>query len=167
MEANKISFTETPIIFQYNKRDLNEILPVDILNKDLNPDYKLFFTTGAISGENIIEGLKAIIEMVIPYLIDHVKHKMILQEESYNSLTPGGKIENKFEKFLLPLSKFDINNGFNDEDEEKSNNNDSQKKNEIFDLNGEEEGEIANEQTALNKDEEIFALMETKPSSLI
>jgi hypothetical protein len=68
LKANKISFTEIPLIFQYNKRDLREILPIDVLNRDLNPDNKPFFPTIGTTGENILEALHTIMKMVIIYL---------------------------------------------------------------------------------------------------
>lgn len=68
LSANKISFSEIPLIFQYNKRDLKEILPLDVLNQDLNPDNKPFFPTIGTTGENILEGLHTIMKMVIIYL---------------------------------------------------------------------------------------------------
>lgn len=68
LKANKISFSELPLIFQYNKRDLKEILPLDVLNKDLNPDNKPFFPTIATTGENVLEALHTIMKMVIIYL---------------------------------------------------------------------------------------------------
>ncbi len=68
LKANKISFEEIPLIFQYNKRDLKEILPIEVLNKDLNPDNKPFFPTIGTTGENILEALHTIMKMVIIYL---------------------------------------------------------------------------------------------------
>ena len=68
LKANKISFEEIPLIFQYNKRDLKEILPIEVLNKDLNPDNKPFFPTVGTTGENILEALHTIMKMVIIYL---------------------------------------------------------------------------------------------------
>ena len=68
LRANKISFEEIPLIFQYNKRDLKEILPVEVLNKDLNPDNKPFFPTIGTTGENILEALHTIMKMVIIFL---------------------------------------------------------------------------------------------------
>ncbi|MCP5103629.1 MAG: GTPase domain-containing protein [bacterium] len=68
LKANKISFSEIPLIFQFNKRDLKEILPIEVLNKDLNPDNKPFFPTIGTTGENILEGLHTIMKMVIIYL---------------------------------------------------------------------------------------------------
>ncbi|MGE5341715.1 MAG: GTP-binding protein [Candidatus Omnitrophota bacterium] len=72
LKANNISFEEIPLIFQYNKRDLREILPIDALNKDLNPDNKAFFPSVGTTGENILEALHAIMKKVI----FHLKNKL-------------------------------------------------------------------------------------------
>ncbi|MCX6578875.1 MAG: GTPase domain-containing protein [Candidatus Aminicenantes bacterium] len=68
LKANKISFAEIPLILQYNKRDLREILPVEVLNRDLNPDNKPFFATIGTTGDNVLEALHTIMKMVIIYL---------------------------------------------------------------------------------------------------
>ncbi|MCP4220104.1 MAG: GTPase domain-containing protein [bacterium] len=72
LKANNISFEETPLIYQYNKRDLKEILPNEVLNKDLNQSNKPFFPTIGTTGENILEGLQTIMKMVIL----HLKNKL-------------------------------------------------------------------------------------------
>ena len=72
IKLNNLTLSEIPLIFQYNKRDLKEILPIDILNKDLNPDHKSFFPTVATNGENVLEGLHSIIKLVII----HLKNKL-------------------------------------------------------------------------------------------
>lgn len=68
LKANNIPLEETPLIFHFNKRDLKETLPTDLLNKDLNPENKAFFPTVAITGENVLEGLHAIMKMVLVHL---------------------------------------------------------------------------------------------------
>lgn len=65
LALNNISYSEIPIILQYNKRDLHEILPVDELNRDLNSDNKPFFPTVATSGDKIIESLHTIMRLVV------------------------------------------------------------------------------------------------------
>lgn len=65
---NNIPFADTPIILQYNKRDLRETSPIEDLNRDLNPDNKPFFPTVATNGENVLEALHAIMKMVIIHL---------------------------------------------------------------------------------------------------
>jgi hypothetical protein len=68
IKLNNLQFEKMPLIFQFNKRDLKEILPLSALNNDLNPDNKAFFPTVATSGENVLEGLHAIIKLVILHL---------------------------------------------------------------------------------------------------
>ena len=68
LKLNNLQFEKIPLIFQFNKRDLKEILPLTALNKDLNPDNKAFFPTVATNGENVLEGLHAIIKLVILHL---------------------------------------------------------------------------------------------------
>lgn len=68
LKLNSISFQEIPLIFQYNKRDLKEILPIELLNKDLNPENKSFFPTVATTGENVLEGLHSIIKLVMIFM---------------------------------------------------------------------------------------------------
>ncbi len=72
LKANNIPFEETPMVFHYNKRDLKETLPTDLLNKDLNPENKAFFPTVGTTGENVLEGLHAIMKMVLV----HMKNKL-------------------------------------------------------------------------------------------
>ncbi len=68
LKLNNLQFEKMPLIFQFNKRDLKEILPLNSLNKDLNADNKSFFPTVATNGENVLEGLHAIIKLVIMHL---------------------------------------------------------------------------------------------------
>jgi len=68
LSLNNIPYADTPIILQYNKRDLRETSPIDDLNRDLNPDNKPFFPTVATNGENVLEALHAIMKMVIIHL---------------------------------------------------------------------------------------------------
>jgi hypothetical protein len=49
-----------PIVFQYNKRDLRNILPVPELQKSLNPASAPFFEAAAIHGVGVFETLKEI-----------------------------------------------------------------------------------------------------------
>ncbi len=61
---------EIPLVFQYNKRDLEKegipILPVDVLEKDLNAQLKApSYTASAISGDNVVVTMKRIISMTV------------------------------------------------------------------------------------------------------
>lgn len=104
LESNNLSISEIPIIFQYNKRDLKNILSHDVLNRDLNPDNRSFFPTIATSGENILEGLHTIMKMVIIYLKNRLsifqkdKTVMFHQDEITDSLLKEGIIKAKTKK---------------------------------------------------------------------
>lgn len=105
LKANNIPFEETPLIFQYNKRDLKEILPIDTLNKDLNPENKAFFPTIGTTGENVLEGLHSIMKMVII----HLRNKLsIFQKDktvmfSREELTDSIKKKKEQKKAATPV----------------------------------------------------------------
>jgi signal recognition particle receptor subunit beta len=93
LKLNNLQFDKMPLIFQFNKRDLKEILPISALNKDLNPDNKSFFPTVATTGENVLEGLHAIIKLVILHLKNQLsifqKDKTVMfSREEITSSTP-------------------------------------------------------------------------------
>ncbi len=93
LRLNNLQFDKMPLIFQFNKRDLKEILPLSALNKDLNPDNKAFFPTVATTGENVLEGLHAIIKLVILHLKNQLsifqKDKTVMfSREEITSSTP-------------------------------------------------------------------------------
>ena len=93
LSANNIVYEETPLILQYNKRDLKEIVPTDMLNKDLNQDNKAFFPTIATTGENVLEALHSIMKMVII----HLKNKLsIFQKKDETVLFSRDEISDTF-----------------------------------------------------------------------
>jgi len=56
---------QVPIVFQYNKRDIRNILPVDALEKELNPEGARHFEAAALHGVGVFETLKAISRVAI------------------------------------------------------------------------------------------------------
>jgi hypothetical protein len=107
LRLNNLQFEKIPLIFQFNKRDLKEILPISALNKDLNPDNKSFFPTVATTGENVLEGLHAIIKLVILHLKNQLsifqKDKTVMfSREEITSSTPKPE---KREVLLQDLAK--------------------------------------------------------------
>lgn len=65
LRANKHQVEEFPIIFQYNKRDLDNALPVPTLRKTLNRFKAPEFEACAMKGEGVFESLKTAIELVV------------------------------------------------------------------------------------------------------
>ncbi len=59
-------FNDLPFVFQYNKRDLPDIVSVEELNEKLNPEVKYkYFEAVAIEGKGVMETLKAISQEVL------------------------------------------------------------------------------------------------------
>jgi signal recognition particle receptor subunit beta len=54
-----------PLVMQWNKRDLEKVLPVEVLRKELNPRGVPEFETAATSGQGVLDALKAITRLVI------------------------------------------------------------------------------------------------------
>ncbi len=55
---------EIPLVIQYNKRDLSNILPIDVLEADLNPRKVPSFEACALDGKGVFTTLKAITKQV-------------------------------------------------------------------------------------------------------
>jgi signal recognition particle receptor subunit beta len=56
---------QVPIVFQYNKRDIRNILPVETLQKELNAEGARHFEAAALHGIGVFETLKAISKVAI------------------------------------------------------------------------------------------------------
>jgi hypothetical protein len=60
-----LSLDQLPIVFQFNKRDIRNIQPVEVLNEALNPGGAPFFEAAALHGVGVFETLKAISRLAI------------------------------------------------------------------------------------------------------
>jgi len=78
LRAHGMNPRTVPLVIQYNKRDVQSVLPVEQMNRDLNPRGVPWFETSAISGQGIFEALKAITKLVLADL----KRKGIYQENA-------------------------------------------------------------------------------------
>ena len=61
-----IDLPTLPLVFQYNKRDLDNLIPIETFNNLLNPDKRLFIESSAINGEGVFETLRDIAKVTIP-----------------------------------------------------------------------------------------------------
>jgi signal recognition particle receptor subunit beta len=147
LELNNISPTEIPIVLQYNKRDLKEILPIDELNKDLNPDNKSFFPTVATTGENILEGLHASMKLVIIYL----KNRLSVFQKDKTVMFSRDEITSKADKGKGGKKEFYDTDVEVEEDTEKE---------EVFELSTPMGGEGPGTTRRPEKEEEVFSLDE-------
>ncbi len=65
-----LSVEEIPLVFQYNKRDLPNVLPIQTLENELNKWKKPYFEASAIKGIGVFETLKAISKMTLLHVKD-------------------------------------------------------------------------------------------------
>jgi signal recognition particle receptor subunit beta len=55
-----------PLVFQYNKRDLENLIPIETFNNLLNPKRLPFIEAAAVNGVGVIETLKEIAKLIVP-----------------------------------------------------------------------------------------------------
>jgi mutual gliding-motility protein MglA len=76
--ANNINPDDIPVIFQFNKRDLSNIMSVDELNKDLNENMNYEYREAvAVDGKGVEDTFKRITKLVINRIAE--KHKVKIQ----------------------------------------------------------------------------------------
>jgi hypothetical protein len=75
---NGLVFAEVPLVLQYNKRDLPDLLSVEEMDADLNPANAPFFEAVASEGIGVEDTLKAVIRLVLKRLVDKA---LVVQEE--------------------------------------------------------------------------------------
>ncbi len=64
-----LEVSELPIVLQYNKRDLSNILTIEELNADLNADGSLqYYEASAVNGDGVITTLKEITKLTLKKL---------------------------------------------------------------------------------------------------
>jgi len=68
LRANEIDADEIPVVLQYNKRDLPNALPIEILNERLNPRNHPFHEAVAIKGIGVEDTLKGVTKLVFKSL---------------------------------------------------------------------------------------------------
>jgi hypothetical protein len=70
LELNNLDPETIPLVFQYNKQDLNDLTPLDELESRLNWRHVPYFLSVATVGKGVNETLKKIIELVVRKLHD-------------------------------------------------------------------------------------------------
>jgi small GTP-binding protein len=76
--ANNLKPDDIPLVLQYNKRDLNNILSVKELNKDLNRSGDKIIEAAAINGK----GVEATFKLITSRLLKHISKKHNVKIES-------------------------------------------------------------------------------------
>jgi hypothetical protein len=60
-----LSLETLPIVLQYNKRDLPDVVPVDEMNRAMNPRAWPHFEASAVTGQGVFETLKGISKLTL------------------------------------------------------------------------------------------------------
>jgi signal recognition particle receptor subunit beta len=93
---------QVPVVFQYNKRDIRNILPVDTLEKELNPEGARHFEAAALHGVGVFETLKAISKVSITTI-----RKKLSGEEARPSVSVPGSVLPTLESLGPPAESGD------------------------------------------------------------
>ena len=68
LEEYKLKLTEIPYVIQYNKRDMPDVIAVDELEQELNPEGYPSVEAVAINGDGVFDTLKAVAKGVLQKL---------------------------------------------------------------------------------------------------
>lgn len=74
LTVNNIDPDEIPIIFQYNKRDVKNVMSIGELNADINKENAPFFESCAVEGKGVKETFKEATDILIKHIAK--KHKV-------------------------------------------------------------------------------------------
>ncbi|GAB4319464.1 MAG: hypothetical protein Kow0074_09080 [Candidatus Zixiibacteriota bacterium] len=71
LKENGIDIQDIPIVIQYNKRDLPDVMPIEELERELNPHGYPYTEAVAVKGTGVFDTLKRITKIVL----EHTKKK--------------------------------------------------------------------------------------------
>jgi len=83
-----VDLNAMPLVFQYNKRDLENLIPVETFNNLLNPRKLPYVEASAIDGAGVLESLKEMAKLVVP----------VVREKLFGERRKPVEIEEKIEK---------------------------------------------------------------------
>ncbi len=105
LTSHKLNLNEIPMVFQYNKRDLNNIFSIEELNKIFNPRGLPSFGSIATEGKGVLEALRAISSLIL----GKIKHLLDQTEEDLAAMPPVDFDTNEKHKIIdkekLPFKK--------------------------------------------------------------
>lgn len=88
LEANLkelgLNIHDIPMVFQWNKRDLKNIVPAEDLERELNPRGMASFLSIAADGTGVFETLRGITKMALA----HIKHHHFAESDAGKPATP-------------------------------------------------------------------------------
>lgn len=72
MLQHNVDLNSIPLVFQYNKRDLDNLIPVETFNNLLNPRKLPYIESSAINGVGVVETLKEISKQTVPVVKEKI-----------------------------------------------------------------------------------------------
>jgi len=99
LEANGMDFETVPLVYQYNKRDLADALPVEELEESLNIRGTPYLTCVASDGEGVVETLQCATERLVHNLLDRFGTN---GEAAATPESAADLVGSIFQKFLDP-----------------------------------------------------------------
>lgn len=86
---HNIDLNQIPFVFQYNKRDLNYLIPVETFNNLLNPRRLPYVEAAAINGVGVFESLREIAKLTVPV----VREKLFGEKKKADA---GGELREEY-----------------------------------------------------------------------
>jgi len=84
LEQN-IDLNQIPLVFQYNKRDLPDLIPVETFNRLLNHRNAPYIEAEAINGRGVLETLKEIARLTVPVVRAKILGERIQAAEGFEA----------------------------------------------------------------------------------
>jgi signal recognition particle receptor subunit beta len=75
LEENNLDVNDTPIVIQFNKRDIPGVLPIETLQEDLGFEGYPYAEAAAIKGEGVMETFKLVSKITAKHLYARLKGK--------------------------------------------------------------------------------------------
>ena len=101
---------DIPYVFQYNKRDLSNLLSIEKLNKKLNFDNKSFFEATATRGQGVIETLREISSLTLFQIKKSLEHSQHTKKEHIKIEFDTNQNQEIIKKDKLPFKKISLDN---------------------------------------------------------
>ena len=89
-EETHLDINSIALVFQYNKRDLEDLTSVETFNNLLNPYLRPYFEAAAINGRGVFETLRGIAGLTIP-----IVRQQIMPEQTGEAEEPPEETEKK------------------------------------------------------------------------
>ncbi len=100
LQGFNLDLNTIPLVFQYNKRDLQNLIPIETFNNLLNPNGLPFVEASAINGDGVFETLREIAKVSVPLIKEIVMGGKKEVAEPINAKT---KVEFVSKKELSPV----------------------------------------------------------------